>query len=79
MDYEAGVVRTPSVPQTRDRRTGGDGERGERGGAGGGGGGGGRSEGGEASGKGVSNRNSHTLSEREVEIGFQKMEKHNGK
>ena len=36
-----------------------------------------RSEGGEASGKGVSNRNSHTLSEREVEIGFQKMEKHN--
>lgn len=72
VDSEASVVRSTSASRTRDRRTVGGGEqkldRGERRG-----GSGGRSDTGEKS-----NQNSHTLTEREVEIGFQKMEKHNG-
>ena len=78
VDFEPGVVRTPSAPRTGDRRTVGGGEHVDRSG-GGGGGGGARPETGEGTGKGgAGNRNSHTLTERDVEIGFQKMEKHNG-
>ena len=40
---------------------------------------GGWGEGGEVGSGGGGTRNSHTLTEKEVELGFQKMEKHNGR
>ena len=55
------------------------GEKGERGERSGGGVRGKTEATGETGAKGTGNRNSHTLTEKEVEIGFQEVEKHNGK
>lgn len=90
VDSEASIVRATSTSRTRDLRTGGGAtggepeERGERRaftGESGDRGVGARGEGGEmggGGGGGGGNRSSHTLTEKEVELGFQKMEKHNG-
>ena len=77
VDYETGVVRTTSTPHTKDHRPVGAGEQAEqaeRGGVVGGV----RPESGEVTRRSSGNRNSHTLTEKDVEIGFQEMEKHNG-
>ena len=83
MDCEAAhVVRTTSGSRVKERRNVGGGEHREHGERGEHSGGGvrGRTEGtGETGGKGTGSRNSHTLTEKEVEIGFQEVEKHNGK
>ena len=73
MDYEGGSGHTPSLHRHKDRQAAGGGDHGDTSG-----GGGGRTEA-DVTGKEVGSRNSHTLTEKEVEIGFQKMEKHNGK
>ena len=80
MDCEATpVMRTTSGSRTKERRNVGGGEHREHGERGERSGGGVRGGTGETGGKAAGNRNSHTLTEREVEIGFQEVEKYNGK
>ena len=91
VDSESSIVRATSTSRTRDLRTGGGAETEERGerrpvttGAVGESGDpvGGWGDGGEVGtqiGGGGGNRHSHTLTEKEVELGFQKTQQHNGR